>query len=140
VPDVTTIEATRTFWDKVVIAHGLRRWYERRGELRQAGQRVSRHYDDLHCLMQSETGKEAVADLDRGADCVPHARLFFDRPDYDLASAVPGSFAIEPAPKMVDALARDYDNTTAMIFGAAPSFDDILASARQIERELNTRA
>ncbi|MHB1241204.1 MAG: nucleotidyl transferase AbiEii/AbiGii toxin family protein, partial [Gammaproteobacteria bacterium] len=28
VSDVTTIEATRTFWDKVVIAHGLRRWYE----------------------------------------------------------------------------------------------------------------
>lgn len=42
--DVTTIEATRTFWDKVVIAHGLRRCYERRGELRQEGQRVSRHY------------------------------------------------------------------------------------------------
>jgi len=38
------------------------------------------------------------------------------------------------------ALARDYDDTNAMIFGAAPSFDDILASARQIERELNTRA
>jgi hypothetical protein len=37
VADVTTIEATRTFWDKVVIAHGLRRWYERRGELRQEG-------------------------------------------------------------------------------------------------------
>jgi hypothetical protein len=26
VPGVTTIEASRTFWDKVVIAHGLRRW------------------------------------------------------------------------------------------------------------------
>lgn len=140
VPDVTTIEATRTFWDKVVIAHGLRRWYERRGELRQEGQRVSRHYYDLHCLMQSETGKAALADLELGADCVRHARMFFDRPDYDLASAVTGSFAIEPAPKMVDALARDYANTTAMIFGAPPSFDDILASARQIERELNTRA
>ncbi|MBW4656860.1 MAG: nucleotidyl transferase AbiEii/AbiGii toxin family protein [Kaiparowitsia implicata GSE-PSE-MK54-09C] len=32
VPDVTTIEAARTFWDKVAIARGLRRWYERRGE------------------------------------------------------------------------------------------------------------
>jgi Nucleotidyl transferase AbiEii toxin, Type IV TA system len=31
--DVTTIEATRTFWDKVVIAHDLRRWYEWRGVL-----------------------------------------------------------------------------------------------------------
>ena len=35
VPDVTTIEPGRTFWDKVVIAHGLRSWFERRGMLRQ---------------------------------------------------------------------------------------------------------
>lgn len=139
VPEVTTIEATRTFWDKVVIAHGLRRWYERRGELRQEGQRVSRHYYDLHCLMQSDTGRAALADIDLGADCVRHARMFFDRPDYDLASAAPGSFAIAPVPKMVDALARDYANTTAMIFGAPPSFDDILASTRQIEQGLNSR-
>ena len=140
VPAVTTIEATRTFWDKVVIAHGLRRWYERRGELRQEGQRVSRHYYDLHCLLQSDTGKAALADLNLGADCVRHARMFFDRPDYDLASAAPGSFAIAPVTKMVDALARDYSNTTAMIFGVAPSFDDILASTRQIEQDLNSRA
>jgi len=34
VPGVTTIHAERTFLDKVVIAHGLRNWFERRGELR----------------------------------------------------------------------------------------------------------
>jgi hypothetical protein len=44
VKDVTTILPQRTFWDKVVIVHGLRAWFERRGELRQEGQRVSRHY------------------------------------------------------------------------------------------------
>lgn len=136
---VTTIEATRTSWDKVVIAHGLRRWYERRGELRQEGQRVSRHYYDLHCLLGSETGKAALADLNLGADCVRHARMFFDRPDYDLGSAVPGSFAIAPTREMEAALARDYANTTAMIFGTSPSFDDILASARQIEQDINDR-
>ncbi|RWO03234.1 MAG: nucleotidyl transferase AbiEii/AbiGii toxin family protein, partial [Mesorhizobium sp.] len=87
--------------------------------------------------MQSDTGKAALADLNLGADCVRHARMFFDRPGYDLASAVPGSFAIEPVPGMIDALARDYANTTAMIFGAAPSFDDIMASAGQIEKRLN---
>lgn len=74
-------ETTRTFWDKVVSAHGLRRWYDER--------------------------RAALANLDLGADCVRHARMFFDRSDYYLASAVPGTFAIEPASKMVDPLARD---------------------------------
>jgi hypothetical protein len=137
VGDVTTIEATRTFWDKVVIAHGLRRWYERRGVLRQEGQRVSRHYYDLHCLLASEVGEAALADRGLAADCVRHARMFFDRPDYDLASAAPGTFAIAPSDSMTDALRRDYENTTAMIFGTPPRFDEILASAKQIEELAN---
>lgn len=138
VGDVTTIEATRTFWDKVVIAHGLRRWYERRGVLRQEGQRVSRHYYDLHCLLGSDVGKAALADRDLGADCVRHARMFFDRPDYDLASAIPGTFAVAPVGEMTDALRRDYANTTAMIFGVAPAFDEILSSATVIEQAINS--
>ncbi|MFZ5778914.1 MAG: nucleotidyl transferase AbiEii/AbiGii toxin family protein [Pseudomonadota bacterium] len=137
IADVTTIEATRTFWDKVVIAHGLRRWYERRGVLRQEGQRVSRHYYDLHCLLGSEVGRVALADPSLGADCVRHARMFFDRPDYDLASAVPGSFAVAPTGAMIDALSRDYANTTAMIFGVAPDFQAILRSVGEIERIAN---
>jgi hypothetical protein len=63
--------------------------------------------------------------------------MFFDRPDYDLASAVPGAFAIAPAGGMVDALRRDYANTTAMIFGTAPAFEEIVASAVEIERVVN---
>ena len=137
VADVITIEATRTFWDKVVIAHGLRRWYERRGVLRQEGQRVSRHYYDLRCLLGSDVGKAALADRDLGADCVRHARMFFNRPDYDLASAVPGTFAVAPVGEMVDALKRDYANTTAMIFGEAPAFEEVIESAAQIEQAIN---
>ncbi len=136
---VTTIDAARTFWDKVVIAHGLRRWHERRGVLRQEGQRVSRHYYDLHCLFHSEIGKRALANQDLGADCVRHARMFFDRLDYDLSSAAPGTYAITPTEAMVDALTRDYANTTAMIFGEVPAFEKILASASDIQEALNSQ-
>jgi hypothetical protein len=37
VGNVTTVDPSRTFWDKVVILHGLRRWWDRRGELRGGG-------------------------------------------------------------------------------------------------------
>lgn len=140
VPDVTTIHAERTFWDKVVIAHGLRNWFERRGELRQDGQRISRHYYDLHALFGSDMGCDAVADLDLGADCIAHAKTFFNRPDYDLRTVAPGTFSLRPAGDMIERLARDYDNTRAMIFGDAPDFDDILSSIGEIEDRLNTDA
>jgi hypothetical protein len=137
VPEVTTIEPGRTFWDKVVIIHGLLRWFERRGVLRQEGQRISRHYYDLHCLLTSEAGQAALADKTLAKDCVAHARMFFNRPDFDLASARPGSFAIKPAPNMAEALRRDYANTKAMIFGTAPEFDTVMASMAALESAAN---
>lgn len=95
VPDVTAIEPARTFWDKIVIVHGLRRWHEIRGELRYDGERVSRHYYDLHCLLNSPV-RVTIQDRIMSADCVRHAQMFFDRPDLDLDAARPGSFAIKP--------------------------------------------
>jgi len=137
---VLTIEAARTFWDKLVVAHGLRRWFERRGELRQAGQRVSRHYYDLFCLYHSKDGEGALADRALGADCVRHARMFFDRPDFDLASAKEGTWAITPSESMRKALESDYANTIPMIFGTPPTFEEIMAAVAKIDDAANRGA
>jgi hypothetical protein len=56
VTGVTTIDPERTFWDKVVILHGLRRWHDARGQLRHQGHRVSRHYYDIYKLLASPVG------------------------------------------------------------------------------------
>ena len=137
VPSVTTIEPTRTLWDKLVILHGLRRWFERRGELRQEGQRVSRHYYDVHLLRDSAAGAAALNDVTLGAECVRHARMFFDRPDFDLATATAGSFALTPTSAMRERLERDYENMAGMIFGAVPAFDEVMASITDVEHQLN---
>ncbi len=137
VPLVRTVEPQRTFWDKVVILHGLRRWFDKRGELRGGGQRVSRHYYDLHLLSQAPVGMQASADTDLGADCVAHARMFFNRPDFDLASAAPGSFALMPHDGMVDQLRTDYRAMRGMIFGEPPTFENVLASVAILEQKLN---
>jgi hypothetical protein len=80
VGNVTTVDPSRTFWDKVIILHGLRRWWDRRGELKGGGQRVSRHYYDVYRLLASEIGQKATGDAAMAEDCVRHARMFFNRP------------------------------------------------------------
>jgi hypothetical protein len=140
VTNITTIEPRRTFWDKVVILHGLRRWFENKGELRQEGQRVSRHFYDLHCLLAASVGPEAVADTSLGAECVRHARMFFDRVPFDLASAAHGTFALAPTAGMIDRLRRDYASMSGMIFGPVPAFDDVVASIVALESSLNDLA
>jgi hypothetical protein len=137
---ITAVDAARTFWDKVVILHGLRRWFERRGMLRGGGLRVSRHYYDIHQLFHSDIGRAAMADLDLGADCVRHARMFFNRPDLDLATAAPGSFALRPVSGMRDKLRSDYDAMAGMIFDAVPPFDAVMHSVDELEHLLNANS
>jgi Nucleotidyl transferase AbiEii toxin, Type IV TA system len=140
VTNVTTVVAERTFWDKVVILHGLRQWFEKRGALRGGGQRVSRHYYDVHRLLESKTGREAASDHELAADCVRHARMFFNSPDLNLATAIPVSFTLTPNAEMSRELERDYRAMRGMIFGDPPKFEEILNSARNLETRLNAGA
>lgn len=137
VGNVTTVDPSRTFWDKVVILHGLRRWWDRRGELKGGGQRVSRHYYDVFRLLASETGREASQDMEMVQDCVRHARMFFNRPDLDLASAVPGSFALTPHDGMLTDLRRDYEAMSGMVFGPIPSVDAVVGAIAELEQLIN---
>jgi hypothetical protein len=134
---VTTVVAERTFWDKIVILHGVRNWFERRGVLRGEGQRVSRHYYDVHRILQSELGARAVGDRALGADCVAHARMFFSSPDLGLDRAVPGTFSLTASDAMARELRRDYTRMTGMIIGTPPEFEEVMASVAALENALN---
>ena len=137
VGNVTTVAPSRTFWDKVVILHGLRRWWDRRGELKGGGQRVSRHYYDVYRLLASKIGQNATGDMAMAEDCVRHARMFFNRPDLDLASATPGSFALTPRDGMLADLRRDYEAMSGMVFGPIPTVDEVVAAIAGLEHRLN---
>ena len=105
--------------------------------LKQDGQRISRHYYDLHCMLNTDKGKAAVEDLELGRDCVEHAKTFFNGPAFNLDSAKPGSFSLVPSDDMAARLVGDYKNTEAMIFGDAPTFESILSSIAILEEQLN---
>ncbi len=139
VPDVTTVAAERTFWDKVVILHGLRQWFEKRGALRGDGQRVSRHHYDLYRLLESDAGRNAASDLALAADCVGHARMFFNSTDLNLATAAPGTFTLSPNRDMAADLGRDYTAMSGMIFGNAPPFSEVLERIANFEIEVNAK-
>jgi hypothetical protein len=137
VGNVTTVDAERTFWDKVVILHGLRRWFDTRGELKGSGQRVSRHYYDVYQLLGSDLSERALADRALGADCVAHARMFFNRPDFDLGTAVAPTFSITPVGRMLEDMRRDYRAMSGMIFGESPLFDAVIKRIAELEERLN---
>jgi hypothetical protein len=137
VPHVVTVKPERTFWDKIIILHGLNRWYEHRGVLRHGGQRVSRHYYDVYRLLQSDSVAQWLADPVLAEDCARHARLFFGSPDLGLETARAGTFTLTPPVAMYDALRRDYEAMAQMIFGDVPALGDVLASIERVQATAN---
>ncbi|GGI27384.1 MULTISPECIES: nucleotidyl transferase AbiEii/AbiGii toxin family protein [Bradyrhizobium] len=119
VPNVLTIKPERTFWDKIIILHGQRHWFQNRGELYKDGQRLSRHYYDIFRLLTSEHGEAALKDLELAESCVRHARLYFNRKPLDLDQATPGTFGIVPVDGMLEPLKADYQKMAGMIFGGS---------------------
>lgn len=138
VSSVITIDAERTFWDKVIILHGLRCWYDNRGELRQNGHRVSRHYYDIYQLMQSTVGQNGQENRELAINCARHAQLFFNSSDLNLKLASPGTFSLLPTQAMQQILKRDYHAMSGMIFGDVPKFSDILDVVRALELTINS--
>ena len=110
VGNVTTVAPSRTFWDKVVIPHGLRRWWDRRGELKGGGQSASRATTTMSIgSVASKIGQNATGDMAMAEDCVRHARMFFNWPDLDLASATPlAASPLTPHEGMLTDLRRDW--------------------------------
>jgi hypothetical protein len=70
-------------------------------------------------------------------DCVHHARMFFNRPDLDLASATLGSFALTPHDGMLAALRRDHEAMSGVVFGPIPNVNEVVAAVAELEERLN---
>ena len=101
---------------------------------------MSRHYYDVHQLMQAASAHEWIGDHALAVDCAQHARLFFGSADLGLETAAPGTFTLTPSPAMRDALAKDYEAMAGMVFGKIPQLGTVLDSAGRLEQLVNRAA
>ena len=87
--------------------------------------------------MQAPLAAAWQSDHALAIDCARHARLFFGSADLGLDIAAPGTFTLAPSLMMRDAIERDYEAMTGMIFGHIPQLDAILDSAERFEQIVN---
>jgi len=132
---VRVIKAERMFWEKATILHQE----AHRPEGNPQPPRYSRHYYDLARMAAAPVKDAALADVDLLADVVAFKQRFYPRgwARYDLA--VPGSLRLVPGEHVLAAAEADYRAMTNMIFGAVPTFDEIMASLKALEDEINGR-
>lgn len=131
--EVKTVLPERTFWEKITILH--RESF--RPENRPLPSRYSRHYYDVYCMANSPVKARALKDLALLEKVVSFKDKFYHSPwgRYDLAK--PGSIRLMPPEQNIKALRSDYEQMLAMLYGAKPTFDEIMCGLAHLEEEIN---
>jgi hypothetical protein len=129
---VNVLALRRTLWEKALILHGI----AHRGVTAHA-ERISRHYYDLDCILQTAEGHNAIRETELLENVADHSALWFSRDTamYDLARI--GTLRLVPDKAVIHALQVDFRNMSEMFFDPPPPFEAILDRLRTAEREIN---
>ncbi|MEG2800404.1 MAG: nucleotidyl transferase AbiEii/AbiGii toxin family protein [Longicatena sp.] len=130
---VLTAAAARTFWEKVTILHHE----ANRPENLSIPKRYSRHYYDLYCIAHSKNKQPAFDDIELLRRVVQFKMKFYPRKWAQYEMAVPGIMELVPPDYRLEALRKDYENMSEMMFGEYPSFDELMTYISELETEIN---
>jgi len=130
---VKAIKAERTFWEKVTILH--QEAHRPEGKIQPVG--YSRHYYDLAQMAVSHVKDDALKSMDELMNVVAFKMRFYPSGWSHYETAVPGSLRLIPSEHVLKRLRSDYVSMQNMIFGAYPSFDEMMRTLKGLEDEIN---
>jgi predicted nucleotidyltransferase component of viral defense system len=129
---IPTVEAKRTFWEKVVILHRE----ANRGKTSLA-YRYSRHYYDVYMLSLTEVKQEALSELGLLHDVVAFNQQFYPIGAAKFEEAVPDTIRLMPTAEQLVGLRKDYEAMSVMFFGEPVTFDIVMAGIKYLEDEIH---
>jgi hypothetical protein len=134
---VRTVAPERTFWEKAMLLHEE----AHRGSSQGPKARLSRHYYDLHCLIEAKIAAKAADDSDLFEAVANHRVVYFKRSKEAQQTLKPGTLRLRPADGTEAAWRSDYERMTdVMFFDDPPSFDKIMRSIVEFEASYNRAA
>lgn len=127
---VQALAIERTFWEKSTILHAAAH------DERRLRARISRHYYDTAMIWRKYRDR-VTARLDLLEQVAKHKELFFLEKRASYHTACPGTLRLVPDADKLEELERDYAPMQELLFGDPPSFEEILATLREIEAVVN---
>jgi predicted nucleotidyltransferase component of viral defense system len=133
--EVVVLSPERTFWEKATLIHVECN----REEFKSDAHRLSRHWYDLRMLANHAAGKAAINNRALLEDVVRHKKIFFNASYANYEACLTNQFRLIPGDDAIVELRSDYDKMlgAGMMYGESPSFDDVIAGIREIERQVN---
>ena len=137
VDGIRAIAPERTYWEKLLILHGLYCGYRDEKRLPADRHRVSRHYYDAAMMTATETGKSALSDMGLLHAVREHNLIAFRQAWKRFEEATPGSVRLIPQSPLRTEIERDYEAMRGMIRGDVPDFGWIVEQLEYAESLIN---
>jgi hypothetical protein len=131
---VLSVNPQRTFIEKVLLLHET---FLKETDITKPN-RMSRHLYDIHKMMDTEFGLKAVVNSDLFQTIVAHRKKYTRIRSLDYAFHTPKTISIIPPQAVLLAWKQDYKTMTDnMIYGDAPSFEDLLKRMEELTTRFN---
>ena len=131
--EVRTVLPERTFWEKATILHHEA---NRPKELA-IPKRYARHYYDLACIANSPYKERAFKNPELLEKVVQFKQKFYPRKWAKYEEATAETIRLIPDDYRLKEIKEDYKNMTEMFFGEYPSFENLMNSILELEKEIH---
>lgn len=131
---VRVLSAERTFWEKATILHQ----YAHLPDHKKLPPRLSRHYYDFFCLLNSQINKKSIDQSELLEKVANHKSLYFSSSWASYGTARKGSLKIVPPDRISKELERDYLLMSEMLFREIPEWSVILKGIKEFEDSFNS--
>ena len=138
VGDIRVIAPERTYWEKLLILHGVHCGYRDTRRLPADRDRISRHYYDVAMITATETGSSALSNIDLLDAVRDHNLIAFRQTWKRFEEAVPGLVRLVPQPELRSVIERDYGAMQGMILGDVPDFRWVMEQLQTAEAAINS--
>ncbi len=137
VGDIRVLAPERTYWEKLLILHGLHYGYRDAQRLPVDKDRISRHYYDVAVITATDAGQSALLNIGLLDSVRNHNLIAFPQAWKRFDEAVPGSVRLVPQAELLTVIERDYRAMDGMILGQSPEFGWILEQIQHAEAVVN---
>ena len=132
--DVLTIDAERTFWEKITILHKIAHFSAEKI----LPYRYARHLYDVYCLANSTIKQSAFEKKELLEKDIAFKQKFYYSKGAHYETATIKNVCLIPSEPIMQSLRNDYVAMKNMIYGDAPEFEDIIEQLKKLENEIHT--
>ena len=137
VGDIRVMAPERTYWEKLLILHGVHCGYRDAQRLPVDRDRISRHYYDVAMITSTDLGWFALSNTDLLDAVRNHNIVAFRQAWKRFEEAVPGSVRLVPQAELRTVIERDYEAMQGMILDDVPDFGWVMEQLQRAEAAIN---